>query len=373
MIGLRAYRGQPLVALLLVLGGWVTMRSILWEGTPSLAASLPPVDIVAASVDEPIVAAAYVEPSPEQAREYSLVHMSSPNRRGRALRSPPEVADAATQRGYSPRRVSSLSPPSPALQATSWRLTEMARTAGLPLPRQMIATAAAPQAVAPAKTVSTDSPSRWSADAWALLREGTVAALGVGPATYGASQAGAVLRYRLAPTDPHRPAAYVRVTSALDYGGDQEIAAGFLGRPITGLPVVAAAELRAGRLAGRTMVRPAAFAYTELAPFPLGHSLTGELYTQAGYVGGSFATPFVDGQFRADRSVMRLGPAELRAGAGIWGGAQRGASRLDVGPTMALGIAGRRGAIRTSIDWRFRVVGNAVPASGPAVTLSAGF
>ena len=50
------------------------------------------------------------------------------------------------------------------------------------------------------------------------------------------------------------------------------------------------------------------------------------------------------------------------------------ASRLDVGPTATVGWPlGPTGAARLGVDWRFRVRGNAIPASGPAVTLSAGF
>jgi hypothetical protein len=64
----------------------------------------------------------------------------------------------------------------------------------------------------------------------------------------------------------------------------------------------------------------------------------------------------------------------VRAGAGAWGGAQKGASRLDLGPaaTMGLGL-GASASARLALDWRFRVTGDAAPSSGPALTLSAGF
>src|SRR5690606_21417691 len=104
---------------------------------------------------------------------------------------------------------------------------------------------------------------------------------------------------------------------------------------------------------------------------PLG--ARGELYLQGGYVGGEFATAFVDGQARIERPLGRLGETELTAGAGAWGGAQKGAARLDIGPSAALTFRLGDGRGRVAADYRFRVVGEAEPASGPALTLSAGF
>ncbi len=69
----------------------------------------------------------------------------------------------------------------------------------------------------------------------------------------------------------------------------------------------------------------------------------------------------------------RIGPVDLAAGPGGWASLQTGAvtnGRVDIGPTvwarLPLGL-------ELSADRRFRVVGNAAPGSGPAVTLSAGF
>jgi hypothetical protein len=166
----------------------------------------------------------------------------------------------------------------------------------------------------------------------------------------------------------------VRATAALTGSREAEAAAGFSARPLAGFPVVAAVELRVTHDPGRTELRPAVLVYTELAPFALPLQLRGEAYGQAGYVGGKAATGFVDGQLRLERCVASIGKAELRAGAGAWGGAQKGVSRLDVGPTATLAIwLGAAASARLGVDWRFRVAGNAAPASGPAITLSAGF
>jgi hypothetical protein len=98
-----------------------------------------------------------------------------------------------------------------------------------------------------------------------------------------------------------------------------------------------------------------------------------EAYGQGGYVGGGGATPFFDGQVIVQRRAFDAGPVELHLGGGAWAGGQRGATRLDVGPraSLRLGLAGSNS--RVALDWRFRVGGGAGPASGPALTISAGF
>ena len=221
---------------------------------------------------------------------------------------------------------------------------------------------------------------RWSADGWLMLRNGGNGRLPAGgaAASYGASQAGAVLRYRLVPGDAHRSAAYLRASAALDGSRDRELALGLSARLLPSVPVVAAAELRASGNRAGTRLRPAAMVVTEIAPIALPLASRLEAYGQAGYVGGRDATAFADGQLRVDRQVSRFRVAEVRtevrAGVGAWAGAQKGASRVDVGPSLTLGVpAGQNGAMRLSMDWRFRVAGRAAPASGPALTLSAGF
>ena len=105
----------------------------------------------------------------------------------------------------------------------------------------------------------------------------------------------------------------------------------------------------------------------------LPYGMSGESYVQAGYVTGDFSSAFVDGQARITRPVAGADDFRLEAGAGAWGGAQEDAARLDVGPTAALTfrIGPARG--RVSADYRFRVAGDAEPASGPALTVTAGF
>ncbi len=217
---------------------------------------------------------------------------------------------------------------------------------------------------------------RWSMDAWTLLRKsgGRVPRAGTLPATYGASQAGAVLRYRIAMDDPRRPTAYLRTTSSVGAINETTAALGLSARPIPRLPVVAALEGRVTAQGGSRRVQPVAMAVTELPPIPLPGALRAEAYGQAGYVAGRYATPFADGQLRVDRSLLTVGRVEARAGGGVWGGIQKGASRLDAGPgaTVSMPLTSKVFG-RLALDWRFRVAGNAEPGSGPAVTVAAGF
>src|SRR3546814_5949245 len=146
---------------------------------------------------------------------------------------------------------------------------------------------------------------RWSLEAWASLRDGSVsAAIAQGRVpSYGASQAAVALNYRLAPASGHDPRAYARAYKALIDGGEKELAAGFSARPLAALPVRMHAELRATRRAGRTDVRPAAFVTSELAPQALPFRLRAEAYFQAGSLSGREGNGITAG----DRYILGAG------------------------------------------------------------------
>jgi hypothetical protein len=133
------------------------------------------------------------------------------------------------------------------------------------------------------------------------------------------------------------------------------------------------AEVRATRSQGQTEVRPAVIAVTEIAPVALPLGLTGEGYGQAGWVGGRYATAFADGQARVMRELATAGSTRLRIGAGAWGGAQKFAERLDIGPTIEAEFDTGAVVARLAVDYRVQVAGKASPGDGVAVTLSTGF
>lgn len=221
---------------------------------------------------------------------------------------------------------------------------------------------------------------RWSIDAWGFWRQGSNAApISQGRVPiYGASQVGAVLQYRLAPANARDPRFHARAYRALVRRGESELALGASARPLPRVPVRAFGEVRVTDGAFRNELRPSAFAVTEFAPvaLPLGTRL--ETYAQAGWVGGVDDTFFADGQASVTREIEAMASASdnavrLSVGAGAWGGAQEGAHRVDLGPTMRLDMTIGEVPARFSLDWRERVEGDAGPGSGVAVTLSTRF
>lgn len=376
-------RGQPVIGLAVLMIAWVGARAVLMEPADA------PAPLAAGLADD---AAGAVRPhgdKPAALRAHQLL----PGRPGgdgmvgaaagtapvnRLAEGPVAARPASAPPGPIAEptpRVDPIVPPAdprfgnPRL-AGGHQLLWLAALAQLPLPPE-----ATPSARGQAPPPATAAQARFSGDAWLLLRRGGSGAGAAGgvPASYGASQAGAVIRYRLAPGSALRPAAYLRVSGAVHRPHDEEAAAGLSFRPVRNLPVAAMAELRVTRLATGTALRPAAMLVGEFPPLPLPAGFTAETYGAAGYVGGRFATAFAEGQLRLERPIARLGPALLRAGGGAWGGAQKGASRLDMGPSATLGFPLGGAGARVSADWRFRLAGSAAPESGPALTISAGF
>ena len=219
------------------------------------------------------------------------------------------------------------------------------------------------------------TPDRWSADAWLLLRQGGSgpALASVNPASYGSNQIGAVARYSLAPSSALQPQAYARASKALVRDGESEAAAGVSIGLTRRFPLRVHGELRVTDRPGGTEVRPAAFAVTGLPRQPIGPMLEAESYLQAGYVGGDYETGFVDGKAVLEAPVIRGRRGRVAIGGGVWGGAQRGAARLDLGPTASATVTTGSTTLRGSVDYRLRVAGDAVPGDGLAVTLAASF
>ena len=393
-------RGQPLIALVLVMVSWVGARAALWDS---------------AQIDLARARAAPVLPRPGPARsaplQLQLPTVDAPTRPNRivptALDRPVLIAPAAP---FAP--LSTEAPPLPT--GTQDRpndasaMTEQSATplsprvaaghqelwlAGMNLLPAEPAVAMAPPillrplvpavaAAGRAARAGQGFQSQWSVDGWLLLRPGgnAVNAPGAGlPGTvvpagfYGGSQGGLILRYFLTPGSRLNPALYLRGSSGVERPRGEELAVGVSLRPVPGLPLRLMAEGRVTRTIDGTIVRPAAAMVSEFpaARLPLG--TRAEAYVQAGYVGGRGATAFVDGQARFERPLVHTSIFALRAGGGVWGGAQRGANRLDIGPTATLSLRLGPVGTRVSADYRWRVAGNAAPGSGPVLTLSAGF
>ena len=412
-----SHQGEPIWALAVILGGWVAMRALMWEAIPLPHPHPPSAMRHTATAIGPVGQPRVVVPhgpdrAPPQVPRAPIWQEHPLPPRSMALPLPEKLQQEEAAAAMAPAPLPFAPPaPNPASNApapmrpsvaAAHQLMWMAAVANLPSPQELVgqyhAAVASPRApgFALVATPPPASPSggewlaalpaaprraatrRWSADGWLLLREGGVPSPGSTIATYGAAQMGAVLRYHLAPASGFAPIAFVRGYAAINGSGERQAALGLSARPLPGVPVAAMVEVRASRFSDGTLHwRPAAMLVSEFAPLALPLGLRAETYLQGGYVGGSAATGFIDGQLKLDRAIshIRRGglTGELRAGAGVWGGGQTGASRIDIGPSVSLGLTSGPAAARLAADWRFRVSGNATPTSGPALTISAGF
>ena len=306
-------RGGPLVALVGILGFWIVARiAIAGVGEPNVPDETRDPGPAAFVRLEPKIPAVPASHEAERTSESAFEEAVSEPLRS----SVPSPARSAAV--FQPMPLRPLQPVPitavPVHMAASHQLMWMAALARMPLPAGLSAAANTPRVLAVpfySAPLSRSGAKRWSADGWLLLRSGSGGALAPGavPATYGASQAGAVLRYRLSPDSPYRPEVYARLATAIDAPGDKEVATGLSVRPIPALPLRVMAEMRLADQSGTVRMRPAAMVVTEVQPVQLPHRTRAEFYGQAGYVGGRYATPFADGQARIDTHLANLGPA----------------------------------------------------------------
>ena len=189
---------------------------------------------------------------------------------------------------------------------------------------------------------------------------------------YGASQAGAILTYRLTGHEKRNLSAFVRASTALSSAGEEEIAVGMRVKPLAEIPISLFAEQRVG--AGAFRNRGTAFYLaggTGPERFLFDTSL--ESYGQAGYIFAEDSSYFFDASATVQRKILERGNYKITAGGGIWAGGQEGLRRLDLGPRVNLYVPVGELEMRFSLDWRQRVGGNAVPDSGVALTATTGF
>jgi hypothetical protein len=270
---------------------------------------------------------------------------------------------AAAYSRPAPRQLTPLMPtPAPAFYAPipaldQWPLSRIASTS-FPTARQ--STVVAPMQSIPARAPRLD---RLQVTAWAMLRSQQAGVAGTpslaSSGTLGASQAGSRLAYNFT----HQVSATLRTTSEVGRRGG-EVAAGVRIQPARAIPLWFTAERRQ-RLGSGGSGRNAFALFFESGvynrPMPLRLSL--DAYLQGGVVGRD---GFVDGGMTLTRPLMK----RVSGGFGVWGGAQPGVARLDVGPRISLKV---RDNMKVHLDWRQRVAGNAQPGSGAAVTLAGDF
>lgn len=359
-------RGQPLLALIALIGFWVGLRAVL------LAAEVPLRSRASSSLDAggPAQGAVVMMdrerllPSSKRPGDASSdLQAHGTGKGGRVI-----VRRALVPLRY--RGGSGKDGPVPGVTASAFAATT--RSADL---RAGAQDKAPPLPSRP--TLAGEAGARrrrWSGDAWLFLRRGggpgSLASL---LPSYGASQYGGVIRRSFGDGPQPRSFAYLRVAGATG-ARDAQAAMGIGVRPIAGLPIAVLAEGRLQQGTQATRLRPALAAISEVPPVALPLGFEGNVYAQGGWVGGHDATAFFDAQATAERRLplWSAGP-ELRLGGGIWSGGQKGAVRLDLGPRAAIRTTVKDMPVQLAVDWRFRVGGKALPGSGPALTLSTGF
>jgi len=335
-------RGRPLRFFGMVLSGWIGLRVvILWPQLDSPVAvlrAIAPIPVAAARTA--FRASPHVATSPASVREPLFALW-----RGVGVL-PPRRAPDPTRVALALLGLVRLSDPAPVDEPA-------ALLPGLP------------RAVPPDQP--TRLPSRWSGSAWLVARGGAGTAPGGLGGQLGGSQAGVRVAYLF--DRKHRIALAARVATPLGRGL-REAALGLEWQP-TRLPVRLIAEQRFAIDGGRS--GPALGIVGGVGPVALPLDFRIEAYGQAGVIRRTTTEPYADGAARIAHPLWAIGAVRIDLGAGAWGGAQRGATRLDVGPSLGVSVPLGKQNVRVTLDWRQRVAGSARPGSGAALTVGTDF
>ncbi|QNE32881.1 hypothetical protein F1C10_13730 [Sphingomonas sp. NBWT7] len=337
-------RGRPLRFLVVMGAGWIGVRSaLLWPDQAPL----------------PALATVVAPPALAETTPRPLTHPRFTARQMTAVRAdikPPP----ASRRPATPQHAGFLLPPSDNREPSP--SDDPAPPSSIRA--QPFTAIAAPLAPPPPDRAAT-TRSRFAASVWTILRDG-----GSGQPfapQLGGSQAGARVTYALG--DARRLALAARVSTAIGTR-QQEAAIGLDWQP-TRLPIHIVAEQRIG--VQRARGGPALGVIAGIGPAPITGALTIDAYAQGGAIARDGVEGYVDAAARVAHPIARVGQTRLDLGVGAWGGAQRGASRLDLGPSVTLAVPLSERVIRLSLDWRQRVAGDARPASGPALSIGTDF
>jgi hypothetical protein len=200
-------------------------------------------------------------------------------------------------------------------------------------------------------------------------RQGSAGAALAPQAQYGGSQYGAIATWDPLGSAGKGPALLVRASGTPD-GLQREVAVGARWQPDRKWPVSISVERRF-RFYGKDGF--AAYVAGGVDTAPLVGKLTLDAYGQAGYSLGGISSPFVDAHVRVQHPLAKPLGIPIRIGAGAWVGGQKGAYRADIGPTLSAQIDNRFVDFTLQLDWRKRVVGNAAPVDGLALTVATDF
>ena len=222
---------------------------------------------------------------------------------------------------------------------------------------------------------------RWSIAGYVLSRSGGVNDPLAASPVLGGGQAGVAAGYVLNPLADARVSVIGRVSAASKASGaldntTAEAALGLRLQPFRGVPLAIDAERRialgvVARNGWAVRVAGGDSRDVQLA----GRTFRVDSYGEAGAIGFRQTALYGGGQLRAGTALLSLGKVTVDGGAGLWGAAQRDygrtSSRLDVGPSAQFRI--HPWPFRAQVDYRVQAAGNAVPKSGPVITVSGEF
>jgi hypothetical protein len=221
-------------------------------------------------------------------------------------------------------------------------------------------------AIALLPSVPTRQVRRLGVSAWALLRSDVSPGLATA-GQLGGSQVGMRARYRLL----GRVHLVARVSTPTGNDRGKEAALALDVTPLRTLPFTVTIERRlALDSGGRSAFGVGMFGGFDREILPRTRI---DGYGQAGVVGVRSRDAYADGALRLERELAVVGQVRIGAGAGLWGGAQPGVSRVDVGPQVVAHAPIGRLSVRIGAEWRQRMAGNARPGSGPVLSLGADF
>lgn len=210
--------------------------------------------------------------------------------------------------------------------------------------------------------------------AYSFWRQGDRAPGVLGNGQYGGSQSTLLVTV---PLLRHKrdsgvaPVSFVgRASVSHDAPHEREWAAGFLWRPSAAFPAQLSLERRFRPDRPDTIAAFVSGGHDSTS-LPLGFALDG--YGQAGFVTGKSGGGFADAQLHALKNMASNERISLTVGAGAWAGGQSNIMRVDMGPSVRVKLQAGKMSLRLDASWRFRIVGNARPGDGPAVTLSTSF
>ncbi len=222
---------------------------------------------------------------------------------------------------------------------------------------------------APPEAKSSHDGQRLSSSGWALVRGGGAPGLS-GGGQLGGSQIG--IRSNFALNSPHSISVTARLTAPLNSETGKEVAVGIALKLVAAVPIQIIAERRiAADHGGRNDFE--IIAAGGVYDHPLGRHLTVSAYAQVGVVGITRRDTFADGSIEVEHPVVHEERLTLSVGAGAWGAAQPGVSRLDVGPEISARTQIGPASLKLTASYRFQLAGDARPSSGPALSLGTDF